>query len=205
MTKSIVGAVVALALMVIAGCGTPPGAPTGLQVTSTSPITLSWTAVSGATSYRVYRGTTSGGLSSKELLASSITTTTFADNTATGNTTYFYQVSAVNSDGVSSASNEVSAVAVGSEFSLVASVANSQITLNWTAVTSAAGYNVWRGTTTGVIVDKTKINTTLVPATTTTFTDTAAAHNVGYFYQVTAVDASGNNIQQSIEATASIP
>ena len=204
MTKSIVGAVVALALMVIAGCGTPPGAPTGLQVTSTSPITLSWTAVSGATSYRVYRGTTSGGLSSKgPPIATNITTTTYADNTATGNTTYFYQVSAVNSDGVSSASNEVSAVAVGSAFSLVASVANSQITLNWTAVTSAAGYNVWRGTSTGVIVDKTKINTTLVPATTTTFTDTTASAGVGYFYQVTAVDASGKNIQESIEATAS--
>ena len=39
-----------------------PGAPTGLTATAgTSQVSLAWNAVSGATSYNLYRGTTSGG------------------------------------------------------------------------------------------------------------------------------------------------
>jgi hypothetical protein len=76
------------------GC-TPPAAPTGLSATAVSQtqVNLSWSASSGATSYNVYRSTTSGGPYTS---IGSSTTTSFSDTTASCNTTYFYVVRAVN-------------------------------------------------------------------------------------------------------------
>ncbi|WP_435973782.1 chitinase [Streptomyces sp. Qhu_M48] len=79
-----------------------PAAPAGLAAgspTSTS-VPLTWSAVSGATSYHVYRGTTR------------IQTVTGTSATATGltpSTAYTFQVSAVNSAGESAKSTAVSA------------------------------------------------------------------------------------------------
>ena len=194
---------VALVLMVLAGCGnTGPGAPTGLTVISTSPVTLSWTAVSGAKSYSVYRGTATGVISSKTRLASDITVTTYTDTSAEAGTIFYYQVVAVNSDGVSGASNEVNAISqsqTGGSFNVVGFVANSQITLSWNVVSSAVNYNVYRGTTSAAITNKTKIKTGL---TTPTFIDTAVSSGVTYYYQVTAVNPSGVEFQNSSETQA---
>jgi hypothetical protein len=75
---------------------TPPSAPTGLTATaiSTSQINLSWSAVSGATQYRIYRATTSGGPYS---LVGTSATTSFSDTGLTCNTAYFYVVRAFSS------------------------------------------------------------------------------------------------------------
>jgi fibronectin type 3 domain-containing protein len=115
MIKTIAYIGVALALLAIVGCGdSTPVAPTGLVITSTSPITLSWNVVLAATSYNIYRGSVSGGLSSKTLLATNAPagnqspSTTFTDTTVTTGVTYYYQVTAVNWDKESAPSNEVS-------------------------------------------------------------------------------------------------
>lgn len=200
MMKSILLACLALVLMVFAGCGTGPDAPSGLTVTSQSPITLTWTAVSGVKSYNVYRGTTSGGGSNKTRLnTSDITTTTYQDTTAVAGTTYYYQVTAVNSDGVSAASNEVSAVAQssGNTFTVNGSASGSQIVLTWSAVSGAVTYNVWRGTTSATITNKIKIQSGI---TTTTFTDTGLSSGT-YYYQVEAVNSSGIPFQVSTESS----
>ncbi|MFC9485573.1 chitinase [Streptomyces hydrogenans] len=79
-----------------------PATPTGLAAgspTSTS-VPLTWPAVAGATSYKVYRGGTAVG------------TATGTSYTATGltpNTAYSFQISAVNSAGESARSTAVSA------------------------------------------------------------------------------------------------
>ncbi|HEX7180722.1 MAG TPA: hypothetical protein VF756_02680 [Thermoanaerobaculia bacterium] len=74
------------------GC-TPPAAPIGLTATAAgqTQINLSWTGVSGATEYRVYRATTSGGPYS---LVGTTTGTTFSNTGLTCNTGYFYVVRA---------------------------------------------------------------------------------------------------------------
>lgn len=89
-----------------------PGVPTG--VTATSTMVISWTAPSGsacsfASSYKVYRSTTSGsGFSS---IATGVTSTSYLDSGAVGGTTYYYTVSSVNSAGEGVQSAEVSATA----------------------------------------------------------------------------------------------
>ena len=87
---------------------TLPAAPTGLTATaaSASQINLSWTAVSGATGYNVYRSTTSGG---PYTLVGSTAGTSFSNTGLSCNTTYFYVVRATNSCGESGNSNQASA------------------------------------------------------------------------------------------------
>lgn len=90
---------------------TPIAAPTNLTATAgDSQVTLSWTAVDGATSYIVKRSTTSGG--TYETIASGVTDTSYIDTSVTNGTTYYYVVVAVNDDGESNSSNEASATPV---------------------------------------------------------------------------------------------
>jgi PKD repeat protein len=102
--------------------GTAPGAPTGLAATAgTGQVSLSWTAPSSnggvnITSYRVYRGTSSG---SETLLTSGGCSSLGAvlsctDAGLTAGTTYFYKVSAVNAIGEGPQSNEASATPTAS-------------------------------------------------------------------------------------------
>ncbi|MFI8253890.1 chitinase [Streptomyces filamentosus] len=79
-----------------------PAAPTGLAAGSPTSTTvpLSWPAVAGATSYKVYRGATAVGT----VTGTSYTATGLAPSTA-----YSFQVSAVNSAGESAKSAAVTA------------------------------------------------------------------------------------------------
>jgi hypothetical protein len=84
-----------------------PSAPTSLSATAgNGQVVLSWTASSGATSYNIYRGTSSGD---EATLTTGVTTAGFTDTGVTNATTYFYEVTAVNSTGESAKSSEVSA------------------------------------------------------------------------------------------------
>ena len=197
MKKTISFVAVAAMLIVFAGCDSSggPDAPTGLTVTGNAPITLSWDSVSGATSYNVYRGTISGGLTTKTRVASNINATTYTDMSTQVGTTYFYQVTAEDSDGVSDASNEVNATSQSQNgnsnsnpFVLIGSKSGSGILLSWSNVSSAVSYNVYRDTISSFITHKSKIASGIL---TTTFTDDAVTSGITYFYQVTAVNASG--------------
>jgi hypothetical protein len=91
----------------------PPPAPTGLSATpGTTQVILSWTAVSGATSYNVKRATVSGG---PYTTVGSPTTTSFTDTGLTNGTTYYYVVSAVNAGGESANSADRSKPDPGGE------------------------------------------------------------------------------------------
>ncbi|MFE9558804.1 alkaline phosphatase family protein [Streptomyces sp. NPDC006703] len=101
---------------------TPPGAPTGLTGTAgTGQVSLSWTppASTGGeniTSYKVYRGTSSG---TESLLTSGGCSglgavTSCTDTGLTTGQTYYYRVTAVNGVGEGAQSNEASANPTGS-------------------------------------------------------------------------------------------
>jgi hypothetical protein len=87
-----------------------PAAPTNLS-TAASPgsVALTWTASPGASQYQVYRGPVSDG-EANAAIATTIGATSFVDTGLVAGTTYFYRVSASNGVGVSSDSNEVTAL-----------------------------------------------------------------------------------------------
>jgi cellulose 1,4-beta-cellobiosidase len=87
----------------------PPAVPSSLSATAgNAQVSLSWPASTGATSYNIYRATSSGGEGSTPL-AAGVIGTSFTDTGLTNGTTYYYQVTAVNAAGESGRSTEVSA------------------------------------------------------------------------------------------------
>lgn len=77
------------------------------------------------------------------------------------------------------------------------------VSLNWVASTSssAVGYNIYRGTTTGG--PYTKVNSSVVVGT--TYIDSTALAGQTYYYVARAVDGSGKESQNSGEAPTAVP
>ncbi|MDR1466369.1 MAG: fibronectin type III domain-containing protein [Treponema sp.] len=86
--------------------GSAPSVPTGLTATaaSSNSITISWSSVSGATDYYIYRSTVS---SSSYTHVGDSPSTSFTNNGLSANTTYYYKVSAYNAYGESAQSSYV--------------------------------------------------------------------------------------------------
>src|SRR3989338_7004205 len=88
--------------------GTAPSAPTGVTVTAGNrQVSISWTAVSGAT-YNIYWLATSGVT---KTTGTKITgaSSPYTHTGLTNGTTYYYVVTAVDNNGESSESSQVSA------------------------------------------------------------------------------------------------
>ncbi len=185
---------------------TPPAAPTGVTTsgTGTTTTTVSWTAVSGATSYKVFRATTSGGPYTQVGTSS---TTSFADSGLACGTTYFYVVTASNGtcdSGNSAQTSTTTATCTCTPPAAPTGVATSGTTqtgttVSWTASSGATSYKVFRATTSGG--PYTQVGT----SSTTSFADTGLTCNTSYFYVVTASNGtcdSGNSAQGSATTSA---
>ncbi|MFG2823514.1 PHB depolymerase family esterase [Kitasatospora sp. NPDC048365] len=173
------------------GTATLP-APTGLAVTGTTDTTasLSWSAVSGAASYKVYRG---------GALVGSATGTGYTDSGLTSSTAYAYTVAAVDSAGtVGAQSGAVTATTTGGGSTTlpaptglaVTGTTDTTASLSWSAVSGAASYKVYRG---GALVGS---------ATGTGYTDSGLTSSTAYAYTVAAVDSAGTVGAQSAAVTA---
>lgn len=186
-------------ILMLSGCGSKqaPSTPTGVAATAAATITLSWNASSGASSYVVYRGT-QAGIINKTLLASGISSTTYTDSSAILGTTYYYQVTALNSDGQSSPSDEVTATITN--FTLTASQSSTtQNILIWPLVSNASSYTVYRYT---VSTPYDSSNTPLASGITTNgYYDAAAISGTTYYYRVVALDSNSNALSVSTEAS----
>jgi hypothetical protein len=76
-------------------------------------VALTWSPSSGAATYNVYCGASSGGESGTPI-ATGIATTYYTNTGLTNGTTYYFTVAAVNSSGTSNFSNEASATPAAS-------------------------------------------------------------------------------------------
>jgi len=150
-----------------------PSAPTATASGTT--ITVSWSAVAGATAYNVV--CSKGGLADKNNLTG--TSTTF---TGTAGTTYAFTVAAKNSGGTSAASTASGDVVVSlaAPSAPTATASGTTITVSWTAVTGATAYNVVcsKGGLTAQN-DLTGTSTTFTGVVGTTYAFTVAAKNSG--------------------------
>jgi glycosidase len=81
---------------------------------------------------------------------------------------------------------------------LAATASSGSVALSWSAVDGAAGYNLYRSPVTGG--GYVKVNTS--PVTDTSFTDTGLPNGVRDYYVVRAIDAGGNESDDSNEAAA---
>lgn len=178
-----------------------PAAPTGLTAApGNGRVTLSWTAVTGAARYNIYRSTAPGGQGSTPVADS--TTTTYVNTGLTNGTAYFFKVAAVNVNNVVSAlSAEASATPIAppaAPAGLSAAAGDRQITLTWTAVTDATSYNVYAGTTSNG-QSATPVATGL---TSPTILHAGLTNGTDYYYKVTALNAGGES-PRSAQVSAS--
>jgi fibronectin type 3 domain-containing protein/regulation of enolase protein 1 (concanavalin A-like superfamily) len=174
----------------------PPAAPGGLTATGGSAqVALSWTASSGATSYNVYRSTTSGGPYGTAI--ASPTGTSYVDTSAASGVTYYYVVTGVDLAGEGVVSTEINAMTLpGAATGVTASAGNGQVGLNWTAAPGAGTYNVGRSTVSGG-----PYTTIGSGGTTTSYVDAGLTNGVTYYYVIIGVNASGVG-PNSAEASA---
>ena len=124
---------------------TVPSAPVISSVTGgLGNVTLVWSVPlsdggSVVTKYSIYRGSSSGD---ETFLSDTGTVSTIVDSSVTAGTTYYYRITAWNSQGQSLRSNEASTTTFGvpaAPSSLTGSVADSSISLQWSAPSSDGG------------------------------------------------------------------
>jgi fibronectin type 3 domain-containing protein len=199
------------------GTTTVPSAPTGVTATaqSSSSISVSWNAVSGAASYAVYYEV--GTSTTKSLASSGITGTSYTHSGLQASTTYDYYIKAVNDAGESGYSTSASATTQSSGGSsggggttskpsaptgVTATATSSGIRITWTAVSGATKYRLYAAMTSygsGLDVGNYKEE-----VTGTSYTDTYPEAGETWYYKVSAVNSAGEGPQSAVKsATAS--
>lgn len=185
----------------------PPSAPTGLLATRMGNgwVNFTWTAAregryDPVTSYRIYRGLESN----EETFLAEIGYEKFYNDTdVTNGITYYYKVSAINSEGEGPLSEELSVTPLAAPTiptGLKAVTGDSFIEISWDPPESNGGrpvtaYNIYRGVTSGEKSLLTEIGNII------TFNDTEVTNGITYFYNVSAVNEIGEG-PLSVELSA---
>jgi hypothetical protein len=181
-----------------------PGAPT-LTPGCTS-VGLSWMAVTDATDYEVWRNAGASCTGATQVVSTTGGATTYSDNGRSLNTQYSYYVLAKNTCGTSSAGTcattttlDVPAAPGAPTFT---SVSCTTLTVNWTAVSGATSYDVWRvagASCAGAV----KI--TGAPVAGTTYDDTGLTASTQYSYLITANNACGTSADGTCASVTTTP
>jgi fibronectin type 3 domain-containing protein len=155
-----------------------------LATSSAGQVQLSWSLISGASSYNVYRNDGAG-----YVLVGSSVTGGYTDKQAPAGGSVKYVVRPVNSANMEgSNSNEVSAtIAAAAPTGLVAAYSSGAINLTWNTAAGATSYSVQRSTKAGG--PYTEIGT----SNGASFSDTAVTSGGSYYYVIVAKNAGGSS------------
>ena len=181
----------------------PPAPPASVSAApGIGQVTLNWTDVADATSYNVYRSITS------PVTKTTGTKLTVADNAAVisgldNGVKYYFVVTAVNANGESAESVEVSATpeppasAPSAPTGVTATAGDNTATIRWAAVAGATSYNVYHSQTSPV----TKTTGTKSTGTDNSLTVTGLTNGTPYYFVVTVV-VNGLESPESTQVTA---
>ncbi len=178
---------------------TKPAAPTGLTAASpsTTQINLAWSAVTGATGYKIYR---SVGTSTTYSLLTSVTTLYYHNTGLTSATRYNYRVYAVNTGGTSaSAAVTWYTRPVAPATATATKMSNTSIKVDWSAVTGATKYKVYVSKNAAAYV-----LAATVSAPTVTYTATGLTGG-SYVYKVSAVAGSSEGAKSVASNSVTLP
>lgn len=173
----------------------PLDAPSSVSaLTTTDNIRVSWSEVSGAISYKVFRGTSSGALS---FIATVEGSNLYVDSSVDGSTRYYYAIKTFNNSdsNLSSEANALSAPLAPQNFSSV--LQSNKPTLSWDAVSGVDGsgfYAIFRGTSSSNL-------TQLTEASSITFSDGSALDGNTYYYAVKAYNGQYSVLSSIIEVS----
>jgi fibronectin type 3 domain-containing protein len=179
---------------------TTPSAPTGVTATaiSSSSISVSWNAVSGATSYEVYYEI---GASSTKNFAGTTYSTSYTHTGLTASTNYYYYIKAANSAGKSGYSSHAYATTSSSSggggggattpsapIGVTASaVSSSSINVSWNSVSGATSYKVYYE------IGSSSTKNLAGTAYSTSYTHTGLTASTTYYYYIKAVNSAGES------------
>ena len=175
-------------------CDLPQPVVTTANVTSTGYPRLTWAAVDGAVSYKVYRSTSKDGTYS---LTKTTTGTAYTNTSAKPGNVYYYKVVAVASNtGANSAYSAVKSRTcdLARPKASISLNAKGQPTLKWDAVSGAVSYKVYRSTSADGSYSLMKITTD------TSYSNTTAEEGKTYYYKVRAIcgNTDGNSAYSAV-------
>lgn len=175
------------------------GTPTNVtaDAVSSSSIRVSWSPVNGADEYRVYRSTDSIGPYSQVGISIS---TSYTDNTVASNLTYYYKVSAYNAGAATeSLKSEFfsTKINLNAPINVSANPSSGSIIINWSPVSGAVRYHVYRATSSSGPYSQ------VGTVTSSPYTDYNVVAGQTYYYKVTAYNGTMES-SQSPYASAKI-
>jgi hypothetical protein len=185
----------AVIIVIITGCGNRDvPVPTGVTATpGNGQITIAWTVVKDVTSYNIYWSTTPGVTTANGAKITGATSP-YVHLGLTNGITYYYVVTAVNKDGESAPSTQVSAkLALAAPTGVMATPGNGQATIAWTTVSGATSYNIYWSTTPGV----TTTNGNKITGATSPYVHIGLINGTAYYYVISAVDGNGESTPSS--------
>ena len=174
---------------------TAPETPTATASTTARGITVTWAAVTGATGYRLQRGTSTSEASFDYTTSFPETETSHYDDQMANAGTYYYRVCVIRPQpiGESPYSAPASAVTIPdapANLTLAAMTTERGITASWTGSTGATGYKLERGTSAdpGSFTLAASLLAGVV-----THNDTSMTTPGTYYYRVCATNSAGDS------------
>ncbi len=172
----------------------PPTAPSSITATDgtyTDRVAASWSSSSGATSYQLYRCTTTSTASCGSAIYSG-TSTSQDDTGATPGVTYYYRAKACNAAGCSAFSTYNPGYILAppdTPSSITASdgTYTDKVAASWSSSSGATSYELYRCTTSSTA----SCGSAIYSGGRLSYDDTGAAPGVTYYYRAKACNAAG--------------